>query len=326
TVNSELVQNITFRPGGYSSETGRGMGGVLDVESRRPRSDGYHGFAQLDLIDASVLFEGKLAKNLSMAFAVRRSTLDLWLPHLKLDTFQATPTYYDYQARLNWRPSTRDELDVFFFGSDDVLTLTNNSSNPNAVSEVDSHIFYHRAVVRYSHRWARTTLTITPSVGYDAPFQFNTAFGNTRINIDARTLNYALRAVVRTKVVRQLRIDFGVDFEGNRYSLDSSAPLSGIPREGDPSMMGTLNGAYAQLSSTIFQNTVAPFVEANFFLFGDRLIIVPQLRLDVYNWTGEQGKADAYSTTSLNVEPRLAMKWRIRRWVALKAAVGVYHQ
>src|SRR5581483_264334 len=82
TVNSEIVQGLTFTPGGYGVEHGRGLGGVIEIESRRPKSDGYHGFAQLDLIDASLMVEGKLSKNVSLALGVRRSTIDAWLPYV----------------------------------------------------------------------------------------------------------------------------------------------------------------------------------------------------------------------------------------------------
>ena len=54
---------MQFLPGGYGVDHGRGLGGVIEVETRAPRTDGYHGFAQIDLIDGSFLVEGPIGKN-----------------------------------------------------------------------------------------------------------------------------------------------------------------------------------------------------------------------------------------------------------------------
>src|SRR5205807_5314277 len=40
TVNGEMVESLTFLPGGYGVEYGRGLGGVIEVETRKPRTDG----------------------------------------------------------------------------------------------------------------------------------------------------------------------------------------------------------------------------------------------------------------------------------------------
>src|SRR5260370_798006 len=73
TVNSEMVQSLTFLPGGYGADYGRGLGGVIEVEGRKPRTDGFHGFAQIDLIDLSAMVEGPISENLSFAAAGRIS-------------------------------------------------------------------------------------------------------------------------------------------------------------------------------------------------------------------------------------------------------------
>lgn len=39
TINSEFVEQLTFRPGAYGADFGRGLGGVIDVTTRRPKKD-----------------------------------------------------------------------------------------------------------------------------------------------------------------------------------------------------------------------------------------------------------------------------------------------
>src|SRR5262249_23041110 len=65
TVNSEMVQSLNFIPGGYGAERGLGLGGVVEISTRAPRTDGYHGFVQADLIDGSLMLEGPLGKKAS---------------------------------------------------------------------------------------------------------------------------------------------------------------------------------------------------------------------------------------------------------------------
>ena len=42
-----MVSGLDFLPGGYGVEHGRGLGGVIEVETRQPKTNGYHGFAQI---------------------------------------------------------------------------------------------------------------------------------------------------------------------------------------------------------------------------------------------------------------------------------------
>ncbi len=325
TVNSEIVQSLNFYPGGYGAEHGRGMGGVIEIESRKPRSDGYHGFVQIDLIDASLMFEAKITKTLSIAVAARRSLLDTWLPALTTNDFQLSPTYYDYQAKLSWRPSGLDELDLFVFGSDDELKLIAKRPDPALSAAVDSHIFFHRLLARYTHRFGKSSFTITPSIGYDVPFQFKATIGNTNISIDAQTIEYSLRAAAHVPLYSFLRLDAGIDFEGSRYDINGQSPASGQPREGDrPGFRA--GGAFVATDSVSFQNFVAPYVALNFSLLGKRLTIAPQLRIDLYSLAGYLGTPSSYNQFEALPEPRLAARYQFVRWAAIKGAIGVYHQ
>jgi hypothetical protein len=328
TVNSEIVSGLSFLPGGYGVDHGRGLGGVVEVETRRPKDKGYHGFVQLDLIDGSLLVEGPITKNLSLSLSARRSWIDVFLPLFTTSDFTASPRYWDYQARLHYTPTKSDDLDLFIFGSDDVLTLVSKSPNPNLDASVDSHTYYHRLLLKYVHRFKRrVTLTVTPSIGYDVPFQVNATLGNTPFHIDAETFAYGLRTVVRAPITSWLRLDGGIDFEGNRVTLSASAPTNGPPREGDNPGQGTRTSAgFTTDALTLYQNNVAPFAMATFALFDKRLTVTPQFRLEVLTFTGYRGTPQEYSHAYALPEPRLSLRYQIKKWVAVKAALGVYHQ
>src|SRR5262249_16356751 len=152
--------------------------------------------------------------------------IDVFLPIFTTNTFQLSPVYYDYQAKLHWHASPRDEVDTFIFGSDDAVhVLAKGSSDPALQPEFHSHTFYHPLLARWLHRFAnRATLTVTPSIGYDVPFQFKAQVGNTQLSGDLATFEYNLRSALRMPLGSHLRFDAGLDLEGNRWSLSVDGP------------------------------------------------------------------------------------------------------
>jgi TonB family protein len=325
TVNSEVVSGLDFLPGGYGVDHGRGLGGVIEVETRQPKTNGYHGFAQIDLIDGSFQVEGPITKNLSFSVGARRSWIDIFLPIFTPNDFQLSPIYYDYQAKLHWRASPRDDVDVFIFGSDDqVNVVTRGSADPMLQAQFHTHTYYHRIFARWFHRFAnRGTLNITPSFGYDVPFQFNAQFGNVMLNVDDETLEYGLRAIYRQPLGRMVRLDAGADFEGNRWKVGASAPVRGMPREGDAGM--AFNGGYATDALSLDSIAFAPYVSLVFTPLKN-LVITPQLRLELFDFRGYQNSADAFDHFYALPEPRFNLRYQIVKWAAVKLAAGVYHQ
>ena len=333
TVNSDVVSSLTFLPGGYGVDYGRGLGGAIEIESRRPRSDGWHGFAQVDLIDVSAMVEGPITRTLSVAVAGRVSWLHLFLPALVGSDVQAEPRYWDYQARLHWRPTARDDVDLFFFGSDDQLHLLLKDPDPTEEKAIEHHVYYHRGLARWQHRFdGGATLTITPSLGYDLPDHRSFAYGNQPFSIANGQLEYNLRAVARVPVVPSLRVDFGIDYEGTRFTLDASQNAGGLLREGDNGGFGGLGGpdttqGVASDHLVLFTNHVAPFAVLALSLLDGRLAVSGQLRLEVMTFDGRSGRPEEhFRRTDVLPEPRLALRWQVHPRLGLRAALGVYHQ
>src|SRR5262249_26282950 len=160
-------------------------------------------------------------KDLDFAIGARRSWIDVFLPIFTTSDFQLSPIYYDYQARLVYRPNPRDEVSLLAFGSDDTIKLVSNQSNPYLSAQFDSHTYHHRLVGNWLHRFpGKATLSLTASLGYDVPFQVSFTRVNSLITVDARTLEYTTRIVGRVPIEPWLRLDAGIDFEGNRFTVD----------------------------------------------------------------------------------------------------------
>ena len=327
TFNGEMVESLTFSPGGYGAEYGRGLGGVIEVENRRPRTDALHGFVQVDLLDGSFLVDGPLTDTLSLAVAARRSWIDIFLPLFTTSDFQLSPKYWDYQADLHWRPSSQDDVDFLLFGSDDSLHLVVRNSNPSESPTVDTHTYFHRGLVRWQHRFdGAATLETTLSLGYDVPVEFSFTEANADRTVSEKELEYSLRTVVRLPVTSWLRLDAGLDYEGTRDPVDAIFPPTGAPRDGDPPFFGFANGALAHDDYTLYDNAAAPFLAGSFSLLDRKLVVSPQLRLDVFTESAYHGTPAAFTRTFAEVEPRFTARYQVLPWLAPKLAFGIYHQ
>ena len=326
TVNSDLVRALDFTPGGYGVDYGRGLGGLVEVETRRPKPEGIHGALDLSLIDGSLMIEYAPTKNLSIAAAARRSWIDVFLPLLTTNDFQISPKYWDYQAALFWRATRRDELDVFLFGSDDATELLLKTADPTLSAQFSQHSYYHRLLARFTHRFlGGAVLSITPSLGLDAPLKASGSFAGLSISINTDVVQYNLRAVARVPLASFLRLDAGVDFEGRRTDIAISAPFASGPPAMNR-MTGPTLGGYTFDGASIHVVNTAPYLAAIFTLLDKRLTITPGLRVEIFAFAGYGGTPDHFAHAYLTVEPRLSMRFQIEPHVAVKGAIGNYHQ
>ena len=122
--NSRLLERIDFIPGNFSARYGRKMGGILEVATRDPATDGFHGALELSVVDASILLEAPIGEHFSFAIAARRSLIDaVFEAVIPEDAFNvlAAPVYYDYELIAVWKPNKRHRVRLQFYGADDRL-------------------------------------------------------------------------------------------------------------------------------------------------------------------------------------------------------------
>jgi hypothetical protein len=330
TVNSSFVSNLTLLPGGYDVEHGRGLGGVVELETRDPRSDGFHGYAQADLVDASGLIEGGIGKKFSFGAAFRVSWLEFFLPYFLEQRTRFEPKYWDYQLKLHFKLTPHDNLDLFFFGSDDALLVGLTDVTGGPFHEFSQHTFFHRGLVRWTHRFqSGALLSVTPSFGYDVPYGLDVTVGNGSYSHTDGQLSYSLRALYHLPLKRWLRLDAGLDYEGTRYTLDARQNPGGLYREGDVGdFLGYTapnpNAAVLTDHMLLYTNHVAPFASLTIALFNQRLLVMPQMRLEAMTFVGT--RPQHFSSAFVLPEPRLSVRVKVSSRVSLQGSVGVYHQ
>ncbi|MDP2273470.1 MAG: TonB-dependent receptor [Archangium sp.] len=320
TYNAGLLENINFQAGNFNADYGRNIGGLVSAESRTPSKKGFHGYLDVNLVDVSGILQGPINENWSFSVSARRSYIDVILPAVMglipgaKDTvsFTLAPRYYDYQARIEYRPkSGKVRFFVSFFGSSDelVLALPNPSIDPEGRGTFGTSILYNRLLVG---------LDFKLSQGFD--FRSRTSFGLDELSftlgddIFARGKQYPVRSRnTFTYALPQLNaeLSFGLDLGVMPYSVEvQSPPLPKLNQVPDP----------FQSKSLQYINEFVTAVEPGLFAQMlwkplDSLRIIGGARVD-YN--SQMNKAWA--------DPRLAVFWQVHERVAIKGAAGIYHQ
>jgi len=315
-VPSELIEKIDFVPSNYSSQFGRGMGGVVDVTLRDPKADTVHGLAQVDLIDARLMAEGPIF-NTGWNFLVagRRSWFDLWLaPVLSATGAEATvaPRYYDYQAMLQRDIGKNSSFRLTLFGSDDALSIvdpTVNSQNPTFGGNISFHTAFFRIQAQYDNRFTKNTeLRAVAAFGEDS---VDSTFGTNEIT----TVTYPLsgRVELSQKIGKMLTANVGFDIVYEPYSFDYQLP--------PPNVAGEPPGGPGQLPVQSSQS-------GSLFLPGAYAELELKPVRDLRILGGVRADFDS-ATSAWDVAPRVVARWDIfsgLRRTTLKAGWGIFDQ
>ncbi|KIG18060.1 TonB family protein / TonB-dependent receptor [Enhygromyxa salina] len=311
---SEILAQIDFIPGNFDSRYGDAIGGIVNVQPRAGRRDGYHGYVDVNAFDAGVLAEGPIGKG-SFALAARRSYIDFVLSQaLPADAginFSVAPRYWDYQMLFDY-PVSGGELSVRAFGSSDQLKLAFSGPNddPEATEDVRNQVetsqYFSRLDLVYRKQLGPWEFLVTPSfraglteIGVGGVF-----------DLDVRTKDISGRAELSRQISKNLRWRIGTDVNTTLYDIDVTAPpATGVG--GGPGF-SSANSLVRRVSGLTFRGALYSTVT---LALTDRFVLYPGVRAE---WFAAVNRA--------GVDPRLRGVWKLTDTTALKAAVGLYSQ
>ncbi len=335
TLNGFFVGGIELSPGSYGAEYGRALAGMVQVETA-PMREGAHGYASVDLLDASAATSVQLSERLTVGAGVRYGLIDRLASAVASPEalqYLSVPRYGDYQARVEYRPTETSRLTAFAFGSVDGAVNRFGADDPARARSLTRDTAFHRVSVRYTRQMGDgARLAASAWAGVDDQRRAEQVGP-----YPSELATYALRGGARASWQRALtpwaRLTVGVDVEAVSADLSRRGSLLRPAREGDVAVFG--QAPTPDLNSdgwTVREALVAPYVELPMTFFGERLTVVPGLRLegsltDVSRRYPAVGDAPGYGVAGLAVspEPRLLVIGRATSWLQLKAAGGVYH-
>ncbi len=320
TYNSNLLDSLSFQQGNYGAEYGRGIAGLVTATGKTPSKKGVHGYFDVNIADVSGLIELPLSESWSVAVSARRSYIDAFLPAVlglipgATDTigFTVAPRYWDYQARLEWKPPTgKSRFFVSFFGSNDqlVAALPNPALDPEGRATFGTSIAYNRLLVGFD-----TVLAPTLSFRTRTSFGLDDVGFSAGSDLFAKTTSFPmLSRNTFTLDVPELNLSVaaGFDLQLLPYSLEVQLPLAPSPNQiPDPFQSRRLVSEKSPV--LLFEPGV--FAEA---------VYKPVKTLKLVGGV----RADFNSVMNdVWVDPRFSVLWQATdRWL-LKGGMGLYHQ
>ncbi len=336
-VPSELVAGLHATPGAYDARFGRGVGGLVEVETRTPDFFERRLVLSADLLDSSARVSAPLVEGVSAASASGRlGYVDRWLPALidpKLrGSLYVVPAYWDAEGEVARVFRDGASLRCTLLASADASESSTPSSDPARVRAEQRTLRFGRASANYRGSLVDGAETqLMPFVGWDTTTQRSRA-GAALTSIAVSALRYGLRAGVRMPLGQGSTLELGVDGSGISADVSRSGSLAIPRREGDPWPFGSAP-AGVLASDTFHANELemAPYAAAQ--LEFERLSIVPAVRVDTALMEASRGQPTragvpdvGVSTIEALFEPRLSAQFRLSKRASLVSALGRYHQ
>lgn len=232
----KLIDRVEFYPGNFSVRYGRKFGGALDVRPRDPKTDGFHGMADINIIDASMVAEGPITDGLSVAVGARRSYIDAFFENVVPEgTFDvvAAPVYWDYQSTLTWRPTEHDRVRLMGYGSSDEFKVI-LSDPPDGEPAIQGNLAlvtgFHKAHAAWRHEYSpQFVQDIDVAVG-ETSLRFA---AGPNIRFELTTIPVDFRSEWRYRFSDMVSVTAGMDITYTPYDITFVGPQPG-QNEGDP--------------------------------------------------------------------------------------------
>jgi TonB family protein len=313
-VNSRLLESIDFYPGNFSVRYGRKQGGIVEVQAAEPQFDRFHGVADINLVDASLLLSAPIVDDTGVVASIRRSYIDAVFSSIfSSDDFSVTaaPVYWDYQVIGSSRLSSSDKLRVMAYGASDRFKLLFQQPS-SSEQEVTGNLDFSNESHRVHATWRRAMSDV---VDQDVEIaagtrDFHIGFGRD-FDIKFDLVEIFGRSEWRYRLTRHVRLITGVDILSGpgSYSYvgpppDSSQTMSS--QGPSKSKIIDINGSF-----TFFDPAV--YLESDLDLSPVRVVI--GTRLDYFN-----------TIDQFTFDPRLSVRYALTPAITLKAGVGLFSQ
>lgn len=334
-VSSDLVKGIELLPGNFGPEYGRGMGGLVKVDTRALPEKGVHGALSVDVLDASAFLTAAVGDRLKVAVSGRYSYLDKLLAGLvspDIGDFFPIPQYSDYQAKATLALRGGEELGLFFLGAHDDYRRRVASDDPARVKTEETQQHVHRVSLRYSRLMDDgSSFFITPFFGVDDSRSAQT-FGRVPSEIIGHAWKPGLRAQYRSKLASAFIFTVGTDILSSAATTSRTGSITTPPREGDAYVFGRPPSddlASDGWSTQLTDASIFALAEVPLGLFS----ITGGARMDAF--VIDVGRlvpkhvgvpSIGGSSVTWTVDPRASLSFRPFKQWTLTASAGLYHQ
>ena len=270
---AEVLDELEFMPGNFDAAFGNATGGVVVIEPRKGRRDGYHGYGEIDVAAAGALAEGPVGKG-SFIVGAQRGYADVALAAADAvigrvsgqGTNFLRPAYYDYQGTFDYPVGRGGFVGVRLFGAGDRLRAAGDDGLADG-AQFEFRSDFHRVDFNATKRRNGWQLWWTPSFRFEVNRANEANNAATRMRRDYIVSN---RAEVRRRVSQRFDVLAGTDFEIGAFGARDELRLSidGVQAANEvTSASGTeaAIGAYTSGKLRLGPVTLRPGVRGNAF-------------------------------------------------------------
>ncbi len=283
------------------------------------------------------MVEAPLSTKTRVAIAARKGYLDRALTVVTskdVGDYIPIPDYYDGQIKLSHDLGPNETLEVLGLTSHDTLTRTLKSGDPAQDKSDYTLTAFSRVGLSYKKQLADgSNVLLTPWVGVDH-LKTQDSFGGAPSEVDTKSKVFGFRSAWRGRMGAHVVGTVGLDVEGSFSDLTRRGSVTLPAREGDYAVFG--QAPSGQVNGDSWQTTIfsiAPYVQADIGLLGDRVHIVPGLRVEPYVTSTNHRLPSVPDVPDLASPSRPQRSIRVSRSVtkwcsgwASRPQAGYYHQ
>jgi len=309
-VTPTAVKDVEFLAAGFGPEYGRALGGIINLNTRKAKTDRWHGEGFLDITKLGVLTEGPLSEKSSLVASARISYFGKIIEKVaeEMDDFGVTaaPEFQDYYVNYDYEISKDESFSLVAISSKDTLELIVKEGNdPNIEGDISNTTTFSRIIPRYIKKInEKTKLDISLAAGTDS---LNFKLGERFFDLNSTILTQ--RGEVEYKYNEKLTNYIGTDIQWRKFDLDILLP--------NRSSGGGVNssGSTATFASLSGENTETAVYSRNTYKYSDKLTVSPNLRAEYFSTTEES-----------YLMPRVNATYSISSSLFLNFATGLYYQ
>ena len=303
TFNPDAVKDLDLIKGGYPAEYGGRLSAVLDLVQKDGNRNEFGGTASLGLISSRVSGEGPVG-NGSWFLGARRTYIDLLTGLLESED-DPLPDYYfyDINGKISQEFGTSDKVFLSGFTSEDAMDFDNRAGFEGNIG-----ISNRLLASRWTHLFSDNLFSVF-NLSYS---RYRNSFNASNSGFETEVRNtiedFTFKGNLEWFASGNWTIKGG--FEVNNYLLSYLQNFTG---DADSSDTGG-GDASAVMNIEASDYTASGFLQSN-YQFSNLFSLQTGVRLNYYDLRG-----------IMKVDPRIAARYQLQDFIAVKAAFGVYHQ
>ncbi len=317
--NDNMVDVMHFYSGGYPSQYGNTLRGVLNVDYKDGNMQKYTGKADVSLIDANLLAQGPVKKgNASFIITARRTYYDWLVEALKIGGDIVIPSFYDVQAKFSYKPNSRLKIFADYLLSGDNLSgYLKQTDKYNQPAYGSIYWLHKQNILGIGLEYKPDDLIKYNQVAYGATDRNNASLIGSSNNVSTTLVQQlGVRGMLSIYPSAWDKLFLGYELEYAPVTASASVMSALIvgSAQNQTTNFKTRDKGQADISMSDIFRIYSGFI-GNRFTIAKRFSITPSLRYDYFGLNQQT----TYS-------PRLELGYSINKDQTIKFVTGRYHQ